>query len=546
MKKTISLLMILCMIITCAMSAGYTASAQDIGYAEAAAAGDDYGLGETCKDGNILHCFNWTLSQIKQELPNIAQAGFTSVQTSPLQGHDGNNQWYWLYQPTNFNVGNELGSYSDLQLLCTEAHKYGIKVIVDVVANHVAGSNSGTIANAVDSSLKKGDYYHKEGACNDWDNRHDITHKNIGMPDLKSEHTDIQNFVANYVSQLQEAGVDGIRWDAAKHIGLPSEDCAFWSTMAQFDLYQYGEILGNPAGNSGDAVNKALINEYAQYVGVTDSEYSSNIMSAVMNGTTYKQPGYWTKKDVSADKIVLWGESHDTYANDTDDGGWTKNLDQNTIDRAYAIVGAREGSQALYLSRPSEKNKTSIYYGKKGSTHFTSKEVAAVNHFHNAMAGTEEKYSSTNGCFVVWRSYGAVIVSMDDEDVDISISNNSSMVAEGTYTDEISGNTFTVTGSKITGHIGSSGIAVFYDADPDDFYLAGDVDGNGYIEIIDATIVQRYNASFNISYTDEEVNLRGDVDFSGSADILDVTMIRRYLVELATSSSHVGERVKPV
>ena len=291
MKKTISLLIILCMILSCVMSVGFTASAQDIGYAQTAA--DDYGLADTCKDGNILHCFNWTLSQIKQELPNIAQAGFTSVQTSPLQGHDGSNQWYWLYQPTNFTICNEIGSYNDLVSLCTEADKYGIKIIVDVVANHVAGSNSGTIANAVDSSLKKGDYYHKEGACNDWDNRHDITHKNIGMPDLKSEHTDIQNFVANYVSQLQEAGVDGIRWDAAKHIALPSEDCAFWSRMAQFDLYQYGEILGNPAGDSGDAVNKALINEYAEYVGVTDSEYSGQILSAVYNGTTYKQPGIW-------------------------------------------------------------------------------------------------------------------------------------------------------------------------------------------------------------------------------------------------------------
>lgn len=30
-----------------------------------------------------------------------------------------------------------MGSESDLQSLCSEAEKYGIKVIVDVVANHV-------------------------------------------------------------------------------------------------------------------------------------------------------------------------------------------------------------------------------------------------------------------------------------------------------------------------------------------------------------------------------------------------------------------------
>lgn len=45
----------------------------------------DYGLPEGIQEGNILHCFNWTAKEIKAELPNIAAAGFGSVQMSPLQ-----------------------------------------------------------------------------------------------------------------------------------------------------------------------------------------------------------------------------------------------------------------------------------------------------------------------------------------------------------------------------------------------------------------------------------------------------------------------------
>ena len=45
----------------------------------------DYGLMDNIQDGTILHCFDWKYADIMAELPNIAAAGFTSVQTSPAQ-----------------------------------------------------------------------------------------------------------------------------------------------------------------------------------------------------------------------------------------------------------------------------------------------------------------------------------------------------------------------------------------------------------------------------------------------------------------------------
>lgn len=539
-KKSISLILILCMVIACVTSAGFSASAQSVGDGYGSAAtGADYGLGASCEDGNILHCFNWTLSQIKEELPNIAEAGFTSVQTSPLQAHDGRTQWYWLYQPTAFSVGNEIGSYSDLQSLCTEAHKYGIKVIVDVVANHLAGSNSGSWSGNIDSSLRKTEYFHNLGAGSNWNDRFEVTHKNIGMPDLNSENTALQEIIAAMVKRLEDAGVDGIRWDAAKHISLPSEDCAFWSRMAQFDLYQYGEILDAPAGSSSDATNKALMDEYAEYIGVTDERYSTAILSAVRSGTIYKTAGYWNRKGVAADRIVYWAESHDTYSNED---GWTKNIDQSLIDKAYAIVGARANSQALYLSRPSEKNFSAITYAKKGSTHFTSKEVAAVNHFHNAMIGADEKYSTNGGCYVVWREGGAVMVTIGDADVDVSVNNNGSMVPAGTYTDEVSGSSFTVTETKITGHIGSSGIAVIYQKEtPAPDVMIGDASLDNEVDIDDATLIRRHVAEIRVLTAEEKA--AADADQDGEVTLLDATEIQRYLAYMKNNAPRIGERL---
>ena len=539
-KRIISLMLVLCMVALCLTSVGFTVSAQDI---DAASAAQDYGLPQNCEDGNILHCFNWTLAQIKAELPNIAAAGFTSVQTSPLQPHDGSSHWYWLYQPTKFTVGNELGSYNDLQSLCNEAHGYGIKIIVDVVANHVAGSDNGNLANAVDSVFKnnKSTYFHNLGARGNAEDRYSTTQKNIGMPDLNSENTAIQNMVYDMVVSLKNAGVDGIRWDAAKHIALPSENCAFWSKMAQIDMFQYGEILGSPADGASDADNTTWINEYASYISVSDTVYSAALMSAVRDNTTYKSTGNWNKKGVASSKIVNWSESHDSYSNEVNFGGWTKNLDQNTVDKAFALLAARADSQTLYLSRPFQKAHQSINYGVKGSTHFTSDEITAVNQFHNAMVGKGEKVLGGSTYYAVLREGGAVIVSKTN-DSDISVNNTNTMVPVGTYVDKVSGNTFTVTEKTITGHVGATGIAVLYGAEQqpteaptEPVRILGDIDGDGDVTVIDVTLLQRHLAGISIPHT-VDVKL-ADVDGDEDVTILDVTYIQRWLAGIITDDN---------
>ncbi|MBQ7218933.1 MAG: hypothetical protein IJS27_05440, partial [Ruminococcus sp.] len=449
-KRFISILLCLSLVLTFVIAASAVTK-------DTAPTGADYGLAKTCADGNILQCFNWKLSDIKAELPNIAKAGFTSVQTSPLQRHDGNSTWYWLYQPTGFSIGNEIGSLNDLKSLCTEADKYGVKIIVDVVANHLAGGNNGSWAGSIESEMRQSAYFHNQGACSDYNNRHDLIYKNIGMPDLNTENSFVISKVKSYVQQLKSAGVDGIRWDAAKHIGLPSEGCNFFPSVIDANMYNYGEVLEAPAGNSAAAVNNKLVKEYTDYIGITDEPYSGTITGAIRDKKIVKTKGNWTTIGVGADRLVYWGESHDTFSNGD---GWTKNLTQNQIDRSYAILASRANSQALYLSRPSSSNYSSIWAGNKGSTHYTSNEVAAVNRFHNAMIGKAEATGTANNCFVICREGGAVIVSPASQNIDVTVNNISGLVPEGTYTDEVSGGKFTVTSTKITGHIGSTGIAV--------------------------------------------------------------------------------------
>ena len=428
-------------------------------------AAGNYGLADNIQDGNILHCFCWKYDDIKDMLPEIAEAGFTSVQVSPPQATAGTGAWWWFYQPLGFYIGsNAMGNEQSLKALCSEAHNYGIKIIADVVANHLAGDHSN-----IQDDLKDGQYWHSEQYNADDGDRYRVTHGKIGMPDLATENSHVQDCVIKYLAQLKSAGVDGIRFDAAKHIGLPSEGDQFWARVtASTDLWSYGEILNNPgiSLDEGASTRQQAINvmkEYSNYIGITDSVYGKLLRDELAKGKFPDSPsvyaGAWM--GIANTRLVYWGESHDTWSNN-DDWGSSRNVDQNVIDRAYAIAGSRNHIAALYLSRPFSKDKDSIMIGAKGSTHFTSKEVAAVNHYKNALNGQDDYYTTGGGCGVVCRAGGAVVALASGGNTDVTVPNGGGTVTPGTYTDEISGSTWTVTATQMTGHIGESGIAVFY------------------------------------------------------------------------------------
>ena len=93
------------------------------------------------------------------------------------------------------------------------------------------------------------------------------------------------------------------------------------------------------------------------------------------------------------------------------------------------------------------------------------------------MLGQKDYYVCENGVMAVCREKGVVVVKASGSG-NVSISNGGSTVAPGTYKDEITGNTWTVTSSKITGTVGSTGIAVVYNYDDSTPDIPGDTPGD--------------------------------------------------------------------
>lgn len=418
-----------------------------------------YGLPSEIKDGNILHCFDWKINDIKKALPDIAEAGFVAVQLSPLQRNSANGVlWSDVYRPLDFDLYTSgLGSEAQLKSLCSEAESYGIKVIVDVVFNHVDKAATGW--------WKQNDHLRSTTANVNYGNRHSITHDNMDgqngsqYPEVNSENPEVIARAKAYIQRLHDCGVRGIRFDAAKHIALPSEGCDFWKEVTSVpDMFYYGEILDSPGGANA----AALMKEYTDYMSVTDDAYGR---TARGSAGTPSSNGNWVNRGIDGSKIVYWGESHDTFANDVNYGGETKNVSQAAIDRAYANVASRSAGVALYFSRPPYKAYGDIKVGQKGDDNYQSAHVAEVNKFKNAMVGRAESYSQKSGVVSITRQGGGAVIIKQTGAGNVSIANGGGFCPEGTYIDKVSGNTFTVTSETITGTTGSSGIAVIYDED---------------------------------------------------------------------------------
>ncbi len=449
----------------------------------------DYGLLDKACDGLILHCWNWSYSNIKDSMADIAAAGYTSLQTSPVQmpkdagSGDTQSTWWKVYQPTTLSMVDHpwFGTKAEFKAMCDEAEKYGIKVIVDIVANHMA-NNSGSRGNCKDDICGQNDptfrddetCWHLNGSTYiDYNNQHrngdasSLTHGFGGWPDLNTGNPKVQNAIISLLKECVDLGADGFRFDAAKHIELPTDPGGasdFWPNVTNAireydpDVYLYGEILDDSATS---------ISNYTKYIAVTDNRSGNSTSWGINN----KDIGAAANSTLTysgqlSDNIVLWAESHDTYANDNFTGPSTR-LSQDTINKSWCIQAARDFA-VLYYIRPGN---TGAKIGSKSTnTAWKDSQVVAVNKFHNHFSGKSEYMSSYDDSVVMVErgsktaDGGVVLVNINGGLKTVS-SATTHLLADGTYKDQVSNSTFTVSGGKISGTIGSTGVAVVYNVE---------------------------------------------------------------------------------
>lgn len=199
------------------------------------------------KDPQAFH--GGDLQGIIDHLDELKALGIKSVwispvfkmRTEPFFGH-GAFHGYWLEDP--HVIEPRFGTEATLKALNDELAKRDMRLVMDVVLNHVAPES--------EMVTQHPDWFHLQGPIKDWDNPDELqTHDVHGLPDLDQDVPQAYQWVAGgTLAWIDKVHPAGFRLDAVKHI---SE--AFWQRFNRDamsrggpDFLLLGEHLdGNPA-----------------------------------------------------------------------------------------------------------------------------------------------------------------------------------------------------------------------------------------------------------------------------------------------------------
>ncbi|MCP3027980.1 alpha-amylase family glycosyl hydrolase [Halobacillus sp. A5] len=219
------------------------------------------------------------LQGVIEKLDYIESLGVNTLWISPI--YEG--PYSHGYHPTDFlKVDNRFGSNELMKELVDSAHERNMKVVYDLVPNHVSEKH-----NFFQDTIEQGENsdYYDWFTFTEWPDEYETFEGVQELPELNNDHLETRDYMLDTVVPfwMDEIGVDGFRLDYAKG---PSH--SFWVDFRHKvkqndpDAFIFGEVW--------DDLEK--INSYkGKLDGAIDFETQSAIYDAMINEGSMKELG---------------------------------------------------------------------------------------------------------------------------------------------------------------------------------------------------------------------------------------------------------------
>lgn len=146
---------------------------------------------------------------------------------------------YWANDFTKLNP--TLGTTGEFETMISEAHKRGMRIMVDIVVNHAGYGTESTFADMLrDKSVSEGD-------IKSWQS---------GLPDFATENADVRTKLVEWqTAWMKDYGVDYFRVDTVKHV-----DSTTWAalknstTKVNSSFKMIGEYFGAGYASNGSSL----------------------------------------------------------------------------------------------------------------------------------------------------------------------------------------------------------------------------------------------------------------------------------------------------
>jgi glycosidase len=174
---------------------------------------------------------------IDQHLEYLQQLGVTTVWLTPILSNGNMPESYHGYAAVDlYAVDSHFGSLADYQKLVQDLHARGMKIVFDIVPNHI-GVEHPWVHDPPTPDWFHGSFEHHTHVRSNFEelvdphaapaDSLDITHGwfTDGMPDLNQENPLVSTYlIQNAVWWIETASIDGLRIDTFPYVGR-----AFWS-----------------------------------------------------------------------------------------------------------------------------------------------------------------------------------------------------------------------------------------------------------------------------------------------------------------------------
>ncbi|MGF1512954.1 MAG: alpha-amylase family glycosyl hydrolase [Elainellaceae cyanobacterium] len=262
----------------------------------------------------IFHAFNQQYSDVASFVCTLADQGYSHVQISPAQKSNPGGEWWKRYQPLDLSVIEGLGTEAELGQLIDQAASCNVKIIADVVFNHMANLDGGedfedltkypnlspADFNTVPSNLgqKPCDINYSDG-----DRSTELDCWLGGLPDLKFTDN-VKAIQKAHLKMLLDLGVAGFRFDAAKHIPAEvlSEYMDFIDRESGGMAWSYLEVIQDGDTSAEDYNAIAPVSDFILYGSMkTAFTFGGDLRSLPANA-------------IDDPSSVTFGRNHDTIA----------------------------------------------------------------------------------------------------------------------------------------------------------------------------------------------------------------------------------------
>ncbi|ODH52442.1 hypothetical protein GX48_01505 [Paracoccidioides brasiliensis] len=369
-----------------------------------------------CETSENLYC-GGSWRGIISKLDYIKGMGFSAIMISPVSKNvEGRVSYgeayhgYWVQDL--YQLNEHFGTHEDLLDLGKEVHKRGMYLMVDIVINNMAFITNGrNPATAVDYSVLNPfnlqRYYHPYCKIKDWNNYDEAQKCWIGddivaLPDLNTESEEvtqmmeawIKEFVANY-------SIDGIRIDAAKHVGTE-----YLKKVAKASgVFATGEVFESDVNIACSYQNYIpSIPNYPVYFAMIKAFTAGNITALNDELSTVKT----VCRDTSA--LVTFSENHDLprFPSYVQDLSLAKNVLTFTI-LSDGIPSYYQGQELHFSGSDTPANREALWLSQYNTEHTLYQLTSILNKFRSHVILTDSGYL-TSSSYPIYRDGSSMAI----------------------------------------------------------------------------------------------------------------------------------------